>query len=153
MFRVIPPRAVPPLPARRIYALRALCLALILGLAGLWSGSSFEARADGAAAASGGSDFLQTLEDIPLMPGLSERAEDGVVFETVAGRIIEATARAAPRTKLTPGRVSAFYRSSLGALGWHPLGDGRFSREGEILVITSRRDRDGLEVRFSLRPN
>jgi hypothetical protein len=98
------------------------------------------------------SAFLQTLEDVPLMPGLAERAGEGVVFETSVGRIIEAVASSSPAGGLTGSRVIDFYRTTLAALGWRVIGPGRFAREGEILVISTGAGGQALEVRFSLRP-
>lgn len=96
--------------------------------------------------------YLKSLEDIPLMAGLTERPNSGIAFETPAGRIIEAEAWSSSATELTPNAVLAFYRASLVALGWKVLGAGRFAREGEILRIFTRAGAKGLEVRFSLRP-
>ncbi len=96
--------------------------------------------------------FLTSLDDVPLMAGLAERAEGGVVFETALGRIVDAEAVAQPVARLTPGRVLGFYRGTLAALGWQPVGRGRFARDGEVLSISASPNEAGLRVRFSLRP-
>ncbi len=96
--------------------------------------------------------FLQAMDDVPLMTGLAERPAAGLVFETATGRIVEAEAVSRPAAKLTAGRVMGFYRAALAALGWRPMGGGRFAREDEILSITTGAADKGLRVRFSLRP-
>lgn len=96
--------------------------------------------------------FLQAMDDVPLMAGLTERPTVGVDFETPAGRIVEAEAGSPPTAGLTPARVEHFYEATLAALGWRAVGGGRFTREDEILTIVTSTGRDGLRVRFSLRP-
>ena len=123
--------------------------ALLIGAA---PGSVPGVEAREPAAAVGAPVYLKALEDIPLMPGLAERPYEGITFETRWGRIVEAVAWSPPATGLTPGRVIAFYRATLAALGWKVLGGGRFAREGEILRISTGGGANGLEVKFSLRP-
>ncbi|MDX1485462.1 MAG: hypothetical protein R3229_13395 [Alphaproteobacteria bacterium] len=96
--------------------------------------------------------FLQSIDDLPLMAGLVERPRASVVFETAAGRIVEAEALSAPARGLTAGGVLNFYERTLTALGWRSFGSGRFARDGEILSIIVRPENQGLRVSFSLRP-
>ncbi len=96
--------------------------------------------------------FLQAIDDVPLMGGLTEQPVAGVVFETAAGRIVEAEAVSGGGAKLTARRIMGFYTPALAALGWKPLGHGRFAREGEILSIAISTENHRLRVRFSLRP-
>lgn len=83
----------------------------------------------GPTAASG--KFLSVIEDLPLMDGLEEIDGGAMVFDTPAGRIVEA---------LTIGRVDRdavfrFYSETLPQLGWVELGPGLFSRDGELLKL------------------
>ena len=112
----------------------ALALALALVAGGVRAG-------DGA--------FLGSIEDLPLMPGLEEAVEEGMVFESPSGRIAEAYASGA----VSRERVRAFYAATLPQLGWRREGAGRYRREGEILDIEFD---DGapsiLRVRFAVAP-
>lgn len=94
--------------------------------------------------------FIADVEDLPLMPGLSEIAGAGLVFDKPEGRIVEAYARGS----LTPEAVLAFYRRSLPQLGWVAAGSTAYHREGERLDLeVLGRDTAGtLVVRFSLSP-
>ena len=94
--------------------------------------------------------FVADVEDLPLMPGLSEIAGAGLVFDKPEGRIVEAYARGS----LTPEAVLAFYRRSLPQLGWAAAGPAAYHREGERLDLeVLGLDTSGtLVVRFSLSP-
>lgn len=92
--------------------------------------------------------FLPGFEDVPLMEGLSADDEAGLVFDSPAGRIVEAYAVG----EVAWQDVITFYTATLQSLGWRTLGQGRFAREGEELHI-DRFGRDGdLTVRFTLAP-
>ena len=100
---------------------------------------SFAAAADG---------FLSRLEDLPLVPGLSEDTTAGVSFDTAGGRIVEAFAHG----DVTEGQVLDFYRETLPQLGWNAESATEYRRGGERLHIeVSKRER-GLIVHFSLSP-
>lgn len=103
-----------------------------------------------------GAKFLSAIEDLPLMSGLSE-VDDGVmVFDSPAGRIVEA---------LTVGPVGKadvlrYYSQTLPQLGWRESAPGRFSREGEILILEfpppqtlSGSGPPAIGVRFMLSPD
>lgn len=94
-------------------------------------------------------DFLPGVEDLPLMPGLSAAPDATTVFDTPAGRIIEAEARS---TRGTEAEVRRFYTETLPALGWKAVDEKTFDREGERLVIIVARRGGGLSVRFDIRP-
>jgi len=104
----------------------------------------------GAALAGG---FVAGLEDLPLMPGLSEVEESTVSFDSPEGRIVEVYAEGA----VDGGRVLTFYDETLPQLGWTPEGGGNFRREGEMLRIEiisegEGGEGEGIAVRFSLAP-
>ena len=101
----------------------------------------------GAAAAQDGG-FVTEIPDLPLMPGLTELAEAGIAFDKPSGRIVEAYAQG----PVERAAVLAFYRESLPQLGWSPLGERGFARDGERLVIEVIDDAAPLTLRFSLRP-
>lgn len=94
--------------------------------------------------------FLSVIDDVPLMPGLSERADAAVVFDKPEGRIVEAEASG----RLTRAEVLKFYASSLPQLGWRTRGEGKFLRDREELVLSFVSGSGGsLTVRFTLSPD
>jgi len=99
----------------------------------------------GGAAAQG--SFLRDVDDLPLAPGLTERAEAATVFDKPGGRVVETIATGAADR----GSVIAFYTQTLPALGWTPQGDQRWQREGEVLAIDIASGAP-LVVRFFLSP-
>lgn len=93
--------------------------------------------------------FIAGIEDLPVMPGLTEIPEAGLVFDKPAGRIVEAYAQGEVRERA----VLDFYRQTLPELGWHPQADDRYAREGEELTVQVREnDSDGVVVMFRLAP-
>ena len=106
------------------------------------------------AAAQGGA-FVSDIEDLPLMPGLTEAVDEGMVFDTAAGRIVEAYAAGA----VTRAQVVAFYAATLPQLGWTRSAETVFRREDETLVLEfpppdpPAPRRPVLTVRFSLSPS
>lgn len=101
------------------------------------------------AAAAQDSRFVAGFEDLPLMPGLAQGQDTGTVFDTPAGRVIEAYADGS----VAAADVDAFYAQTLPQLGWRQLSDHRYRREGEILEITPRQGDTALvRVRFYLSP-
>ena len=124
---------------------RALAVALVV-VAGPWWAP---------AAAGEGGGFLSGIEDLPLMPNLSENADGGMVFDTPAGRIVEAFASGA----VTRAEVLAFYAATLPQLGWTAEDPARYSREGEILRLEFTENDPppktgaALTVRFALSPD
>ncbi len=96
----------------------------------------------------GARGFVTGVEDLPLIAGLTEQADAGVVFDKPSGRIVEAYASGA----LTRAEVAAFYAQTLPELGWRQVGDMAFARESEVLRIVVSGDDGALTVRFSLSP-
>lgn len=93
--------------------------------------------------------FLQNLNDVPLMPGLYEMLDSGVVFDQPDGRIVEA--EAAGEEPQTP-EIQQFYRKSLPQFGWKYREPGRFSKDGETLRIAVEEGARGRIVHFSVQP-
>jgi hypothetical protein len=97
----------------------------------------------------GAAEFVPGINDLPLMPGLGAAAEESVVFDTPAGRIIEATAHG----EATADDVLKFYARTLPQLGWSEVARNQFRREDEVLRIEfPRAEGGGIMVRFSLVP-
>ena len=97
-------------------------------------------------------EFLSVLDDMPLAPGLTELADQAANFDTPAGRIVDAAAEG----PVDPKTVTAFYDKTLPALGWVQSGEGRFTRDHELLTISvmpEQAAKGQVTTRFSLRPN
>ena len=97
--------------------------------------------------------FLSGFEDLPLMDGLTEQADSGVVFDKPDGRIVERYASG----PLSLDSVVTFYRETLPQLGWQPVTAKAvhhlaFKREGESLDIEFKTVGSELVVRFSVAP-
>jgi len=101
--------------------------------------------------------YLTSLPDIPLMAGMTEIRDSGVVFDKAEGRIVEELVRA---PKLTPAEVADFYNRVLPPLGWTRIQpkpasaySSRFFRNGEQLVVNlDKLAAEGL-VSFAVSPN
>jgi len=119
-----------------------VCLVLLLGL---WAPPPAVSAASGPSPAT----FLSNLDDIPLMPGLTERKDLAVSFDKPEGRIVEAVASGTG----TPQAVAEYYASVLPQLGWQRRSDGSYMRENERLAIAARADGARVTVQFTLSPN
>ena len=121
--------------------IRAVRLALVAVLASVTS-----AHAD--------TRFLAAFDDIPLAPGLTERAAAAFAFAAPEGRIAETAAAGGAEE----GSVRAYYRAALPALGWAletdaatPYGQMGFVRGRERLTLAFARGSDGaLTVRYRI---
>jgi len=103
------------------------------------------------ARAGGGGGFVEGIEDLPLMTGLTPTEGGSLVFDSAAGRVVEAYVVGS----VDAAEVSAFYGRSLPQLGWTQVGPTLFRREGEILVIEYIQPEAAggpLTVRFALSP-
>ncbi len=131
-------------PPRRAPLLAAAVCAAALG----WA----EVHAADRAAGQGTVAFVGGIEDLPLMPGLEEDAAGRMVFDTAAGRIVEAYASGA----VSRAQVLDFYAATLPQLGWRREGETAFLREDEMLVLEFSAGKAGpapaLTVRFALSP-
>jgi hypothetical protein len=127
------PRALPPaLPHRLAAAL--ICLALLPA----------PALAQGAAV----DGYVEGIPDLPLMPGLTELQDGGLIFDKPGGRIVEAFAEG----RIAPQSVIAFYDQTLPQLGWQRETPGSYLREGERLDLDLSQDAEGTTVHFRLYP-
>lgn len=108
-------------------------------------------------AAKAAEKYLDAVEDMPLMDGLYETGEGGMVFDKPNGRIVRTIAEG--RVGLTSAR--RFYENTLPQLGWvrhkklELIGDLLvFDREDERLEIEFVSVAGGkTQVRFSFEPN
>ncbi|MEQ8195904.1 MAG: hypothetical protein RIB59_15590 [Rhodospirillales bacterium] len=134
---------------KRLCAVLAL-LVLVFGAFGVFGLSGGRAAA---------ADYIAGLDELPLMQGLSENMDKRVVFDTPAGRIVEAYASG----PVSASAVTAFYRATLPQLGWRQSrapGEDKlaYEREGEQLIIDFPEGRSvggngaTLTVRFTVRP-
>ncbi len=119
-------------------------------LAGLLAAGVFVAATGPLAAQESGQPrFFESLNDVPLMPGLYEMIDEAVVFDKPEGRIAES---AAASETLAQQEIDAFYSRTLPQLGWRRIAPQTYIRQGEALTF-SHEDRDGYNViRFSLAP-
>ena len=102
--------------------------------------------------------FLDAVEDIPLMEGLAETGEGGIVFDKPGGRIVRAIAEGGVATQA----VRRFYIETLPQLGWRRADQLElfsdllvFVRDGErleIAVLTAP-GTGSTQVRFSIEPD
>jgi len=95
--------------------------------------------------------FLAAFDDVPLAPGLSERADAAFAFASGEGRIAETSAAG----QGGEAAVRAWYAEALPALGWarqNPSEDDlTFVRGRERLTLAFATGPDGaLTVRFRL---
>ncbi len=92
--------------------------------------------------------FFSGVADLPLMPGLLQDSEAGLVFDKPNGRIVEFYASGT----ILPAAVAEFYRRTLPQLGWTKTGNLEFTRDEEILRIIVT-EKDGTSIaRFTLSP-
>jgi len=93
--------------------------------------------------------FLQNINDIPLMPGLYEMLEEGVVFDKPGGRIAAAEAI----TDIDQAaEIQSFYSHVLPRMGWVPAGVNAYIREGEVLRIAIEDQGRDRIVHFTVSP-
>ncbi len=92
--------------------------------------------------------YVAGVADLPLMPGLTEVAGAGVVFDKPSGRIVETYVQG----EVARDAVLDFYRRSLPALGWEEMGGAGFRRECERLRLEFVSEEGPLVLRFSLHP-
>lgn len=89
------------------------------------------ARADVAVA------YSSIQSDLPLMPGMAERADSLVMFDKPEGRIAEITVDS---TAPAPA-VLDYYKKVLPPLGWQAENPQVWRRDGEELTLRFNKDR------------
>jgi hypothetical protein len=95
--------------------------------------------------------FFSNMDDLPVMSGLTEVVEAGMVFDSSAGRIVEAFATG----RVAEAEIIRFYAETLPQLGWAPSSRTTYSRDGEVLTLELQPPPAAgqpLGVRFSLSP-
>jgi hypothetical protein len=101
------------------------------------------------AGAAEGTVFVTGIDDLPLMDGLSETAGSALVFDSPAGRIVEAEASGA----VSRDAVLQFYGATLPELGWTRDGETTFSRQDETLRLEiGGGGKVPIPVKFTLAP-
>lgn len=119
-------------------------LALLLLILTLAAG----AAQSGVAGAGDDAAYVSGIQDLPLMPGLAEVPDAGVVFDKPSGRIVEAYAEGA----VSKAAVIRFYLNTLPQLGWRAKAESLYAREGENLGLDFLGGDGALIVRFTLQP-
>ena len=100
-------------------------------------------------AAQEGKEFIAGIEDLPVMPGLAEIADAGLIFDKPSRRIVAAYAQG----EVGEQAVLDFYQETLPQLGWLSQADNRYAREGEELTLEVRAsETGGVVVMFRLAP-
>ena len=93
--------------------------------------------------------FLDGTEDIPLYRGLKVYGEAPAIYDSLSGRVIDATYF---KLETTTFDVEKFYALTLSQLGWVKLASGLYLRDEEQLEITIDEQDGGVIVHFVLSP-
>jgi len=93
--------------------------------------------------------FFESLNDLPLMPGLYELIDEAVVFDKLDGRFIESQAAS---DSLSPDQIRGFYEQTLPQIGWKRIGESTFSRQEEELQMEVKNQDGFTVVRFTVEP-
>lgn len=96
-----------------------------------------------------GPRFFQSLNDVPLMPGLYELTEESMVFDKPEGRIGQSSAAG---SGVKTEDIKAFYGQALPQLGWMKTTDDRYVRADEALEFDVSQEDGYNVVRFSVEP-
>ena len=95
--------------------------------------------------------FIEGLEDVPVMEGLTQLPNDAITFGNEESRLVEAVLTSESKTFK---EVSRFYKNTLPQMGWAYQGTrGRtlvFEREGEVIDI-SEESAEPLKVRITVK--
>lgn len=98
-----------------------------------------------------GEAFVEGLEDMPLMPGLTQLRDRAVIFDAPSGRVVEVYAEGS----VARDAVVQFYARTLPQLGWRMTDGDGYAREGETLrleILPARPGTKRLLVRFFVSP-
>lgn len=76
--------------------------------------------------------FSINIPDVPLMDGMTERHDQGFVFDAPEGRVAQSVVL---YRGLTPEIIMEFYKNTLPQLGWKARKIGVFKRGGDQLTV------------------
>lgn len=93
--------------------------------------------------------YVSVLPDIPIPAGLTEDADKAMVFDKASGKVVTATLTGLQSDEK---QVMGFYLEALPQLGWTPMKTGVFVRNGEQLLVKTRKVRGGVALELSLVP-
>ncbi|MBH63645.1 MAG: hypothetical protein CL569_14585 [Alphaproteobacteria bacterium] len=93
--------------------------------------------------------FFSQVEDLPIMPGLEEVVDEGMVFDKPEGRIVEVVAIGA----VSRQAIMAFYGATLPELGWKQESSTDYARSGEVLRFRVDNRGDEFTIRFTIAPH
>ena len=85
--------------------------------------------------------------DLPIMQGMAIEPQLGFAFDSPEGRIVQVFATAPSEN----ASVISYYNAALAGLGWAGA-DGRWQRDGEVLVISQVEMASGRLWRIRLSP-
>ncbi len=95
--------------------------------------------------------FIEGLEDVPVMEGLTQLPNDAISFGNEESRLVEAVLES---DTLSFKKVQEFYKSTLPQMGWIYQGKRGstlvFEREGEVIEI-SQESATPLQVRITVK--
>ena len=92
--------------------------------------------------------FLTAIEDMPIAPGLTEKVDSGITFNTPGGRIVSVEAHGNARIPA----VRTFYAKALPPLGWVSSGTDAYRRDDERLTLRFAANNGKLTVVFRVVP-
>jgi len=93
--------------------------------------------------------FFETLQDVPVMPGLTELEDYTLVFDKPEGRIIEMVARI---DGASVSDVRDYYRRSLPQLGWVMASQDVYMRGEEHLSLNFESEQNDSFLRMTVQP-
>ena len=95
--------------------------------------------------------FVEGLEDVPVMEGLTQLPSDAISFGNEESRLVEAVLES---ESLSFKKVQEFYKSTLPQMGWIYQGKRDttllFEREGEVIEISQESSKP-LKVRITVK--
>ncbi|MCK5284708.1 MAG: hypothetical protein KAJ86_03885 [Alphaproteobacteria bacterium] len=93
--------------------------------------------------------FFVSLQDIPLMPGLVELADQTLVFDKPEGRIIEVVSYI---QGISFDEIMSYYESVLPQFGWIKTGEKFFVRGDELLQMCFENHEGQVFLRITVMP-
>ncbi|MGH1456203.1 MAG: hypothetical protein ACRBDI_05435 [Alphaproteobacteria bacterium] len=94
--------------------------------------------------------FFSTLQDIPLMKGLTEIEEHATSFDKPGGRIIQAYAII---KNYNEEDVMTYYNATLPQFGWGKSKQGHYYRNGEILKLSFEKNNNTHILKIMISPS